>query len=202
MAVILYVETNFLMSIAKGQDELAENFLQNTPISVSLAIPSICYVESLATLEQEDKYNEDFIRRLDIQVNEAARDKTSQNAQLVVNYLKQAKISFLERTNDTEKRFDIALNQLFIKAEEIPLTTEIINESLAINILEKHFMDKLIIECIVYYARLNQDEIKVFLSSNSKEFSRREVIEILRDSGIQYFNKTQNFLGWLQSQSN
>lgn len=202
MAVILYVETNFLMSIAKGQDELAENFLQNIHISVSLAIPSICYVESLATLEQEDKYNEDFIRRLDIQVNEAARDKTSQNAQLVVNYLKQAKISFLERTNDTEKRFYIALNQLFTEAEEIPLTTEIIHKSLAINILEKHFMNKLIIECIVYHARLNQDEIKVFLSSNSKEFGRREVIEILRDSGIQYFNKTQNFLGWLQSQSN
>ncbi len=202
MAVILYVETNFLMSIAKGQDELAENFLQNTPTSVCLAIPSICYIESLGTLEQEDKYNQDFSRRLDIQVNEAGRDKTSQNAKLVVNYLKQAKISFLQRNNDTEKRFYIALNQLFTKAEEIPLTTEIIHGSLARNILEKHLMDKLIIECTVHHARLHPDEIKIFLSSNSKEFGRREVIEVLRDSGIQYFNKTQNFLGWLQSQSN
>lgn len=200
--MILYVETNFLMSIAKGQDELAENFLQNIPISVSLVIPSICYVESLATLEQEDKYNEDFIRRLDIQVNEAARDKTSQNAQLVVNSLKQAKITFLQRKNDTEKRFYIALTQLFSKAEEIPLTTEIIHESRVKNILEKHLMDKFIIGCIVHHARLHPDETKIFLSANSKEFGRREVIEILRDSGIQYFNKTQNFLGWLQSQSN
>jgi rRNA-processing protein FCF1 len=202
LVVILYIETNFLMSIAKGQDELAENFLQNTPTSVSLAIPSICYVESLATLEQEDKYNQDFIRRLDIQVNEAARDETSQNAKLVVNYLKQAKISFLQRTNDTEKRFYIAFNQLIAKAEEIPLTTEIIHGSLARNILEKHLMDKLIIECIVHHVRLHPNEIKIFLSANSNEFGRREVIEVLRDSGIQYFNKTQNFLGWLQSQSN
>ncbi|MEH1937482.1 MAG: PIN domain-containing protein [Nostoc sp.] len=200
--MILYVETNFLMSIAKGQDELAENFLQNIPISVSLVIPSICYVESLATLEQEDKYNEDFIRRLDIQVNEAARDKTSQNAQLVVNYFKQAKISFLQRKNDTETRFYTGLTQLFSKAEEIPLTTEIIHENRVRNILEKHFMDKFIIECIVHHARLHPDEIKIFLSANSKEFGRREVIEVLRDSGIQYFNKTQNFLGWLESQSN
>ncbi len=190
------------MSIAKGQDELAENFLQNMPISVSLTIPSICYVESLTTLEQEDKYNEDFIRRLDIQVNEAARDKTSQNAQLVVNYLKQAKISFLQRKNDTEKRFYIALTQLFSKAKEIPLTTEVIHESRVKNILEKHLMDKFIIECIVHHARLHPDEIKIFLSANSNEFGKREVIEVLRDSGIQYFNKTQNFLGWLQSQSN
>ncbi|MBN3926960.1 MAG: hypothetical protein HWQ37_28445 [Nostoc sp. NMS4] len=190
------------MSIAKGQDELVENFLENVPTSISLAIPSICYVESLATLEQEDKYNQDFISRLDIQVNEAVRDETSQNAKLVVKYLKQAKISFLQRTNDTKKRFDIALNQLFTKAEEIPLRTEIIDVSLARNILEKHLMDKLIIECIVYHARLHPNEIKIFLSANSKEFGRREVIEVLRDSGIQYFNKTQNFLGWLQYQSN
>lgn len=190
------------MSIAKGQDELAENFLQNIPTSVYLAIPSICYVESLATLEQEDKYNQDFIRRLDIQANEAGRDKTSQNAKLVVNYFKQAKISFLDRTNDTVKRFYIAFNQLVVKAEEIALTTEIIDGSLAKNILEKHLMDKLIIECIVHHARLNPNEIKIFLSANSKEFGRGEVIEVLRDSDIQYFNKTQNFLGWLQSQSN
>ncbi|MBE9038499.1 hypothetical protein [aff. Roholtiella sp. LEGE 12411] len=39
-------------------------------------------------------------------------------------------------------------------------------------------------------------------TSVSNEFGRREVIEVLRDSGIQYFNKTKNFLGWLQSQSN
>lgn len=202
MAVILYVETNFLMSIAKGQDELAENFLQNTPMSVRLAIPSICYVESLATLEQEDKYNQDFIRRLDIQVNEAGRDKTSQNAKLVVNYLQKANLSFLEHNNDIEKRFYIAFNQLVSKAEEIPLTTEIIHGSLGKNILKKHLMDKLILECIVHHARLHPNEIKIFLSANSTEFGKREVIEVLRNTGIQYFNKIQNFLGWLQSQSN
>ncbi len=75
MTVLLYVETNFLMSIAKGQDELAENFLLNIPTSVRLAIPNICYVESLLTLEQESKYSQDFLRTLDIQVNEAQRDK-------------------------------------------------------------------------------------------------------------------------------
>lgn len=39
------METNFLMSIAKGQDELAENLLLNTPKSVRLAMPNICYKE-------------------------------------------------------------------------------------------------------------------------------------------------------------
>lgn len=49
------------MGLAKGQDEQAENLLQNTPISVRLAVPSICFLEALTTLEQEEKYNKDFL---------------------------------------------------------------------------------------------------------------------------------------------
>ncbi|MEH2421773.1 MAG: hypothetical protein V7K48_12880 [Nostoc sp.] len=83
----------------------------------------------------------------------------------------------------------------------MPLTTEIIHGSLAIYILEKYLMKKLIRECIVHHERLHPDEVKIFFRSNSNEFGRREVIKVFRDIGIQYFNKTQNFLGWLQSQS-
>lgn len=55
--MILYIETNFLMGIAKGQDPQAQNLLLNTPTSIAIVIPSICYVEALTTLEQEEKYN-------------------------------------------------------------------------------------------------------------------------------------------------
>jgi transposase InsO family protein len=70
------------------------------------------------------------------------------------------------------------------------LNTGILQESLNRPFLEQHVIDKLILECIVHHARLHPDEIKIFLSSNSKEFGKREVTEILRDSGVQYFNKT------------
>jgi transposase InsO family protein len=70
------------------------------------------------------------------------------------------------------------------------LNTGILQESLNRSFLEQHVIDKLILECIVHHARLHPDEIKIFLSSNSKEFGKREVTEILRDSGVQYFNKT------------
>ena len=46
--VVLYIETNFLMSVAKGQDPQADSLLQNTPSSVRLAIPGICYMEALS----------------------------------------------------------------------------------------------------------------------------------------------------------
>ena len=199
IGVILYVETNFLMGIAKGQDPQAEDLLQNRPNSVRLAMPSICFVEALTTLEQEEKYNQDFLRRLDIQINEAERDKTSQPAQLLLSQLKQSKISFNSRINKIEERFYAAFNLLSSKAEMITLNTGILQESLNRPILEKHVIDKIILQCIVHHARLHPDGIKVFLSSNSKEFGKREVTEVLRDTGVEYFNKRQNLLGWLQS---
>ena len=103
--VILYVETNFLMGIAKGQDSQAEYLLQNIPPSLRLAIPSICFVEALTTLEQEEKYNQDFLQKLDIQIHEAERDKNSQISELLVSLLRQSKVGFFERKNDIKRRF-------------------------------------------------------------------------------------------------
>ncbi|BAY44694.1 hypothetical protein SAMD00079811_22950 [Scytonema sp. HK-05] len=184
------------MSIAKGQDCQAEDLLKNTPTSVRLAVPSICYVEALTTWEQEEKYSKDFLRRVDIQINEAARDKTSQNAQLLRTLLDQARVSFNKRTNDIEQLFYSAFNQLSSKAEMITLNTGILQENLNRPILEKHVIDKLILECIVHHARLHPNETKVFLSSNSKEFGKREVTEVLQDTGVQYFSNTQNLVGY------
>ncbi|WGV23847.1 PIN domain-containing protein [Halotia branconii] len=199
--MIIYVETNFLMGIAKGQDTLAQELLQNTPSFLRLVVPSICFVESLTTLEQEEKYNLDFLRNLDIQINQAERDN-SDNAQTLLSYLEQSRTSFLQRANEVKKRFDVAFNQLVSKSEMITLNTGIFQVTLNRAIFEKHIIDKIILECIIFHAGLHHNENKLFLSNNSKEFGKREVTEILRNVGIQYFNKTQSFLGWLQSQTN
>ncbi len=115
-------------------------------------MPSICFVEALTTLEQERKYNQDFLCRLDIQINEAERNKNSQNTKTLVNLLKQSKISFLEQVNDIERKFYAVFNQLNNKAEMIVLNPDILQESLNRTILEKHIIDKLILECIIYHA--------------------------------------------------
>ncbi|KYC36194.1 hypothetical protein WA1_41405 [Scytonema hofmannii PCC 7110] len=108
------------MSIARGRDEQAEDLLQNTPTLVHMVIPSLCYFESLTTLDLEEKYNQDFLNKLNLQINEAERDKTSQFAQLYVSQLKQAKISFNSHTNETKERFYKTFYKLKSKTEENP----------------------------------------------------------------------------------
>lgn len=58
--VILYVETNFLMAIAKRQDLEAENLLCSLPSSIRIVIPNFCYVEALNRWETEKYYVQEF----------------------------------------------------------------------------------------------------------------------------------------------
>ncbi|MFM2061037.1 MAG: hypothetical protein RLZZ507_707 [Cyanobacteriota bacterium] len=56
---IVYMETNFLISIAKGQDARADNLLYNPPKSLEIFIPHICYIEAVTVykLEKQEKLN-------------------------------------------------------------------------------------------------------------------------------------------------
>ncbi|WP_127085049.1 PIN domain-containing protein [Dulcicalothrix desertica] len=200
--MILYVETNLIMGIAKGQDVEAQDLLFNTPASISIVIPSICFLEAHTTWQNEQKHNKDFIEKINNQISESKRDITSINAQLTASSLDQSKISFQERISDVKNRFDLTLDAVANKAEEIPLEIAAIQESIDRKILEdKHLIDKIILECIIRHALLHPDITKAFLSFNSKEFGKREVAQLLQDTGIRYFSKTTNFLGWLQAQN-
>lgn len=200
--MILYVETNLIIGIAKGQDAEAQNLLLNPLTSISIVIPSVCFLEAKMTLMQIEKYNEDFVSALINQRSEATRDTTSGNAMLLSASLQQSSTDFSRRFADTKQRFNFAYSYLASRAEEIPLEVAAIQDGLDRSILEdKHLIDKIILECIIRHARLHPDATKVFLSFNSKEFGKREVAQLLQDNGIRYFSKTTNFLGWLQAQN-
>lgn len=62
--VIVYVETNFLMSIATGRDLQAVSLLKDRVFSAHMAIPSICCMEALSVLEDELKRRNRFASEL------------------------------------------------------------------------------------------------------------------------------------------
>jgi hypothetical protein len=204
--VILYLETNFLMSIAKGQDAEAGILLRSTPETVRLAIPSICYVEVLSTWQKEKVYSQQFERELEKQINESKRDQTSNHAKSLVSNLEQARISSRDRFNDIQERLNEAVTQMFRKAEMITLNEDTLQEISQITLsqpeslmIKNDLIDNLIINSILSHAALHPTEIKVFLSGNTRDFGTPAVQQVLRDAGISYFSRTQNFLGWLQS---
>ncbi len=198
--MILYVETNFMMSIATGRDPQANTLLLNTPVSVRIAIPSVCYMEALSVLEADQKSRLRFQNELDIRINDAQRNLTSQHAQSLFFHLRQARLENERLLKEVETNLFEAFQQLATKAEMIALTPNMIQASWQTN-PNKEPTDKLILNSILNHARLHPAELKAFLSGNTNDFGKREVQDTLRELGINYyFASTQTFLNWLENQ--
>ncbi len=199
---ILYIETNFLMSIATGRDPKANNLLLSVPTSVHIAIPAICCMEALSALEKEIKRRNDFANKLTNQISQLKRDLTSPYAESLVSHLEESLNENEGLLNNIKGRLFEALELLADKVEMIELTADTLRESLNTVFIEKDPTDNLILHCILNHAHLHANEVKVFLSNNTKDFDVPEVQDALREVGIiKYVSRTEDFLGWLQSQS-
>ena len=199
---IVYIETNFLMSITTGREAEAIMLLRDLSSSVQLVIPSICYMEALSALEDELKRQNSFGQQLSRQVSETKRDVTSEYAASLSFNLEESFIYYGYRVGEIKSRLREAISLMSRNSEMIALNPEIIEASLNTTLIEKDPTDNLILHCILSHARSHSTETKVFLSGNVKEFGLPEVQNILREAGItKYFSVTKNFLGWLQSQS-
>ncbi|MBE9096922.1 PIN domain-containing protein [Tychonema sp. LEGE 07203] len=192
------------MSIATGRHPQASTtLLMQTPASVQLTIPSICYMESFSALEDEVQRHNYFKQQLKNQISEANRDLTSHHARSLFFNLGQSKIDHENRLEDINLRLRESIEQLSQNAEMIDLIANIIQASLNKTLIAKDPTDNLILHCILSHARLHPTETKAFLSGNIKKFRQiPEVQDALREVGItKYFSVTKDFLGWLQSQS-
>jgi len=160
-------------------------------------------MESLSALEDELKRQNYFKEQLSRQISETKRDVTSEQVASLSFHLEESLIYYRNRIGEIKFRLREAIYMLSQKAEMIVLNTEIIEASLNTTIIEKDPTDNLILHCILSHARLRPTETKVFLSGNVKEFRKLpEVQDALLEAGItKYFSRTEDFLGWLQSQS-
>lgn len=198
--MILYVETNFPMSIATGRDTQANTLLLNPPTSVQIAIPSVCYIKALSALEADRKYRRRFSDELRLRLSDAQRNLTSQHAQSLSLHLRQALDQTELLLHEVKDILLQALNQLATTAETIALTADMLQDGLQPSLTNEP-TDKLILSCILNHARSHPTEVKVFLSGNTNDFGKRETQEALQDAGVNYyFGSSQAFLDWRRSQ--
>jgi len=109
---ILYVETNFVLGVAKGQDVLAGRFLADGFPGVEVVIPGVCYMEAFSVLEYERKSRSRFHEEMYRQSREAKWDRTSAHAPTLAGYLGQALIESDQLLNEFEDRLYGALENL------------------------------------------------------------------------------------------
>ena len=201
MKVILYLETNFILAMAKGQNGLADNILQKPAENLTIAIPSICLMESLVAWENQQKRNRSFIQAAQIEINEAQRNISSEEARSVTDFLQQSLISYENLLFELENRFDNVLETLNNRVELIEPKIKNLQSTLREPSLNKKSerRDDFILQCILDHASSNLEKTKAFFSENSKQFGQPVVRNALTERGIRYFSNKSNLEGWLQS---
>lgn len=208
--VILYLETNFLMSLALMQDPGASALLEKAAQdkSLRLAIPQVCIMEAIAAIRRKVEQRTNFQRRIETEINQLERSKTSPVARQLLDELNQSLITNDEYTNRILDDFQQATDRLASIGEMFPLGRDSLKKSFADTLIKSKrerlvLPDNIILCNIIENASVHRSEIKAFLSGNHKDFGAEVVQKALKAAGIEkYFAEAKNFLGWYGSLPN
>lgn len=200
--IIIYLETNSIMAIAKGRNKELENFVYDSSENLKFVIPSICLMETLVAIEREEKRSQSFSQTIQIEMNEAKRNKELNNSQSFVNYLESSLIDYDDILTDFKKRFLNILEYLKNHGELIEPSIKMLEATLTNPLLlgKNQRRDDFILQVILAHAENNLSTDKVFFSENTKEFGNTNIQQVLANLGINYFSRMSNLEGWLNKQ--
>ncbi|MFN6034837.1 MAG: PIN domain-containing protein [Dolichospermum sp.] len=200
--MIIYLETNSIMAIAKGRNKELENFVYDSSENLKFVIPSICLMETLVAIEREEKRSQSFSQTIQIEMNEAKRNKELNNSQSFVNYLESSLIDYDDILTDFKKLFLNILEYLKNHGELIEPSIKMLEATLTNPLLlgKNQRRDDFILQVILAHAENNLSTDKVFFSENTKEFGNTNIQQVLANLGINYFSRISNLEGWLNKQ--
>ncbi len=208
--VILYLETNFLISLAMNQDPGASALLEKAAQdqSLRLAIPQVCFMEAFATIRKRVEERATFQRLLEREVNQLERSNTSPVARQLLDELNQSMITNDVYINRILDDFQQATDRLASLGELFPVGRDSLKKSFADALVKSKrerlvLPDNFIICNIIENASVHPSEVKTFLSGNHRDFGTQIVQQALKAAGIEkYFAEAKNFLGWYGSLPN
>jgi PIN domain len=197
--VIVYVETNFLMSVAMGREARGDDLLAAVSASVRVAIPSGCYMESFSAFEDEQKRRNWFRAELDKQIVQLRRDTTSANAANLLERLEESRIANHELLSDVQARLYQLVDRATGILEPIPDTPAIIQRAVTAMLIPDP-TDNLILHSILDHAGRFPGTKKALMTDNTRDFDTEDVQAALGAAGISRpFRSVTNVLGWLGS---
>jgi len=197
--VIVYVETNFLMSVAMGREARGNDLLAAVSASVRVAIPSGCYMESFSAFEDEQKRRSWFRAELDKQISQLRRDTTSANAGTLLARLEESRIANNQLLNDVQGRLFQLVDWAVGVLERIPETPAILHSAVS-NMLIPDPTDNLILHSVIDHAGRFPGAAKALLTDNTNDFNTPDVQAALAAVGINRpFRNVTSVLGWIGS---
>jgi hypothetical protein len=197
--IVLYVETNFLMSVAMGREANGNDLLSAITADFRVVIPSGCYMESFSAFEDEQRRRNWFKNELDQQIAQLRRDITSANAASLLANLEQSRIANDELLNDVLARLFTFVDQAAPLIDQLHPTADVIHDAIT-NTLIPDPTDNLILHSILADAHARPNDAKALLTGNTRDFCTPEVEAALDAAAIEKrFTNVTAALGWLGS---
>ncbi|MDK2971545.1 MAG: hypothetical protein PWP23_1300 [Candidatus Sumerlaeota bacterium] len=186
--MILYVETNFLLEIARQQDHAQEAeellLLGSDRSRLRLFCPAHCIGEAAANIGYHHQERLPLLVSLQKQQRELGRYAIESGLTDLIGKLDSRMHAVrkheewrLEQTVEKLLRFDGALPTPYLAcgdAAEFELEYEL------------RFSDALLLATVIRHARTLSEELKAFVSRDRKDFGGRVAREVLRRENIKY----------------
>lgn len=197
MGVIVYVETNFLMSVALGRDARGGDLLAlATSAKLRVAIPAGCYMEAFSAFEDEGNRRGRFRAELENQIAQLRRDITSPHAGELLRHLEESKLVNARLLDDVQDRLFRFVEQAAPVFEQIHAPPSILVEAVTIPLIADP-TDNLILRSVLDHATRCPEETKALLTDNTKEFGLPEVRTALVAAGVEkHFRNAEAVIGW------
>lgn len=203
---ILYIETNFVVGAARGQDPDADALLEMPSALLRIALPSVCVMETWSRYERLAWTHARFDEQAKSYINDLKGDVTSLSARVMTRSLEQSLSAKAALMNETRDLFNGVLAKLVgrpgdaSRVELVPLAEDVLAAWLARDPVLKEPTDALILAIVLAHARRWPADAKGFLSANKTDFDTPEVRQALRSAGItHYFKETAHALGWARA---
>jgi predicted nucleic acid-binding protein len=199
--MIVYVETNFLLEIILGQEELehAKRIIQLAQESkINLRFPSFSLMEPLWTIKSRGNERKSIHTSLTKELNQLGRSVYNTEIVPLIQSLTE-KIITVER-EDMGKLEETFLTMLRY-ATPIHISREIYERSLE---YQSEYalspQDSIVYSSIIVDLEMqNKDTAKVFVSKNSHDFDQDDLKEELQTHNCKYLAVFEHTLGYIHS---
>ena len=186
----LYIETNFLVGVAKGQDPVRRR-LTSAPPSFRVAIPSICFMEALSRFEADGKQWRRYQEQFNFVLREAQRDLESLHAASLANHLEESLLEGADLQNDIRERLEKTMLWLAEHAEQIPLEPGLMRNHLEYRLVRGDPTDNLILHTIMHHSRSNRTVPNAFRERECSGFRYCRYKSEIDPLGIRYFRRNR-----------
>jgi predicted nucleic acid-binding protein len=169
----LYIESNYLLEIAKNQEQAAacESLLQLAEQNrLTIVLPEIAIPEAMMSLQRSHDQRRNLQRSLQSEARELRR--TAIHGPLVESITAIATASE-QVIGDELSRFNVLVERLLLWCDTIPVTrTAYIDSQHLAGILALEEFDALIVTVVASHAVTVEDNWKAFTSRNTRDFDQ------------------------------